>query len=171
MARIQGERATYLKLGNKIRELRKSVKMSQTELAKVIGNRSQGGIVLYETGQRRPDLDVLMKICKHFKIGMEYFITDKWRVSRQKNQAVLILDGLDLRLAFDQYLEETPFEELRSTEEVRLKALQVPENLSKNMVQFAETERLWYSYCPTPKEWNMLEKKVALRRGGFKNRQ
>lgn len=156
-------------IGLRVKELREGLGISQAELGSQLGGRTQGNIAQIEQGLRKIDIETLVQIADFFKIGLEYFFDDQWKVSRKKDQPVLLIDGLDLRQAFDQYIEETPYEDLRNTEEVRLKAIANPEGTSRAMAQFAEHEQIYYSYRPTPKEWHHLERKIARRSGAFRS--
>lgn len=67
-------------IGNRIRELRSDKKITQEELAKVIGV-STSMVGMYETGARRPSFEVLIKISKYFNVSTDYLLG---RVSKKK---------------------------------------------------------------------------------------
>ena len=158
----------YKKVGQRIRELRKAAQLSQEQLARKLGH-TQGYIAQVEQGVRKIDLAGLTRLADTFNVPVDYFLKGGWRVRRHKGQAAIIIDGLDLQTAFDQYLAETAFESLRSTEEVRLKALAVPEQCAAAMAEFADNERIYYSYAPTPTEWHWLENRIARRGGAYRS--
>lgn len=158
----------YQKLGAKIRALREAADESQQALGDALGGRTQMNISQFEQGVRKIDLETLLQLARHYKAGLEYFLGDEWRVSMASGNPMLVLDGLDLRAAFDQYLAETPVERLRNTEELRLKVLAHPAGKPRAMLAVARDARLWYAYGMTPKEWSWLASKVALRRGGYR---
>ena len=159
----------YKDIGLRIRKLREETGLSQEELGRRLGKRTQGSIAQLEQGLRKIDIETLLQLTQTFAVTLDYFLTEGWKVSRQKNQPVLIIDGLDLSMAFDQYLEETPFEDLRTTEEVRLKVLARPEQVPRAMAEFAENDKLFYTYRPTPREWLQMTSKTAHRRGAYRS--
>ena len=67
---------TQKQLGKKIRELRKSLGLSQAELGKVMGF-SRVTITQIESGQRGLEALELAKIAKVFNISFEYFLKDE----------------------------------------------------------------------------------------------
>lgn len=60
-------------LGKRIKSLREENKIQQTEFAKIIG---VSNVVLsrYETGDRKPDYDTLIKIAEHFDVTIDYLL-------------------------------------------------------------------------------------------------
>lgn len=56
-------------LSKRLKEIRESHKITQTEMAKAI-NVAQGTIANWETGKRTPDLDMLNTIAKYFKVSL-----------------------------------------------------------------------------------------------------
>lgn len=64
-------------IGGKIKNLRKSRKITQQEFAEKIGV-SRSTLSCYEIGQRTPNLKTLQQIADIFGIGLDYFgISDK----------------------------------------------------------------------------------------------
>lgn len=61
-----------LKIGAKIKLLRKRRKMTQEEFAKKIGV-SRGALSCYEIDQRAPSIKTLRKIADTFGVGLDYF--------------------------------------------------------------------------------------------------
>ena len=59
-------------IGRKIRQLRKSKKLSQQELADKI-KITRSTISNYEIGRRTPHLKDLQKFCKVFGVGLDHF--------------------------------------------------------------------------------------------------
>ena len=59
--------------GNKIRELRKKKGISQLRLATDL-NTTQNTISRYETGEREPGIDELIKIADYFNVSVDYLI-------------------------------------------------------------------------------------------------
>jgi len=57
--------------GATIKKLRERNKLTQTELAQVL-NISKSMVSSYETGQRSPSYDVLIKIARFFNVSMDY---------------------------------------------------------------------------------------------------
>lgn len=63
-------------VGQKIKELRKSRKMTQTELAEILGTTKQS-ISRYENGQRKADQDVLFSLAEIFKVSIDEFFPEQ----------------------------------------------------------------------------------------------
>ena len=61
-----------MNIGNKIKNLRKSRKMTQEDFAAKIGV-SRSTLSCYEIGQRTPSLKTLQEIAEIFGIGLDYF--------------------------------------------------------------------------------------------------
>lgn len=59
-------------IGNKIKTLRKSRKMTQEEFAANVGI-SRSTLSCYEIGQRTPHLKTLQHIAELFGVGLDYF--------------------------------------------------------------------------------------------------
>ena len=62
-----------LKLGNKIRELRKELHLSQTKLAEQL-NTTQDTISLWELNKSMPDAENIVKMAKLFKVSSDYIL-------------------------------------------------------------------------------------------------
>lgn len=58
-------------IGDRIKELRKALHLSQTEFAERIGS-VQNTITGYETGRREPSNQVIALICKEFRVNEEW---------------------------------------------------------------------------------------------------
>ena len=62
----------FLKIvGERIRSLRESVKLSQTKIAKEFGV-SQSSLARYEIGEATPPLELLLKYADYFDVSMDY---------------------------------------------------------------------------------------------------
>ena len=59
-------------IGDKIKNLRKSRKLTQAEFAQKIGV-SRSTLACYEVGERVPNLKTLQEITEAFGIGLDYF--------------------------------------------------------------------------------------------------
>lgn len=53
--------------------LRKSKKLTQVELAKILGI-SRGALSMYEIGQREPDFATLKRIADFFNVSADYLL-------------------------------------------------------------------------------------------------
>ena len=62
-------------LGTRIRTMRMSRKMTQSDLAKAI-NQSPSSITMYETGRREPEFEVLEAMAEVFNVPLVAFIAD-----------------------------------------------------------------------------------------------
>lgn len=60
-------------LGKKLRELRLERGISQKELGENLGFCNQS-VSFWETGQREPDLDSIVKICKYFDVTSDFLL-------------------------------------------------------------------------------------------------
>ena len=58
---------------NRIKELRKKNKITQTELAKGIGTSTQA-ISMYEKGERNPKIDKIQALADFFNVSVEYLM-------------------------------------------------------------------------------------------------
>lgn len=61
-----------MQIGAKIKNLRKSRKLTQEDFANKIGI-SRSTLSCYETNQRTPNLKTLQIICEAFAVGLDYF--------------------------------------------------------------------------------------------------
>lgn len=62
-----------MKLGSKIRQLRKQAGMTQSQLAARLGI-SPSAVGMYEQSRREPDSDTLRRLCEIFDVSGDYFI-------------------------------------------------------------------------------------------------
>lgn len=58
-------------LGERLRALRESVKLSQAKMAELVGVK-QSSINRYESGESSPTLEVLLKYADYFDVSMDY---------------------------------------------------------------------------------------------------
>ena len=58
-------------IGERIRALRESVRLSQTKIAKEFGT-SQSGLARYELGEATPPPEILLKYADYFDVSMDY---------------------------------------------------------------------------------------------------
>lgn len=63
-------------LGRKLLRLRKDFKMTQDDVAKILGM-SRTSFSKYENGNTNPPLPVLRKLAKIYNVGLEYLIFDE----------------------------------------------------------------------------------------------
>lgn len=63
-------------LGEKLLRLRKEMKMTQDDVAKILGM-SRTSFSKYENGNSTPPLQVLRKIAAIYNVGLEYLIFDE----------------------------------------------------------------------------------------------
>jgi transcriptional regulator with XRE-family HTH domain len=64
-----------LMLGDKIKQLRLELNLTQEELAKKVGI-TTASIGMYETNSRKPSYDVLKKIANYFKVSHDYLLEE-----------------------------------------------------------------------------------------------
>ncbi|MEC1824053.1 helix-turn-helix transcriptional regulator [Bacillus paralicheniformis] len=60
-------------LGDRLRELRESRKLTQDQLAEVLGI-SRGTYAHYEINKRKPDYDMLIKIADYYNVSTDYLL-------------------------------------------------------------------------------------------------
>lgn len=80
MARYR--RKSPKKLGNKMREIRKRLDMTQEEVARHLGTDS-GAISRYERGLRDPSLLEILAFSRMSGVGVEVLIDDKMKIARK----------------------------------------------------------------------------------------
>lgn len=62
-----------IKIGEKIKEIRKENGLTQTEFAKIIKT-TQDSVSLWELGKSYPDIESVAKICKAFNVSADYLL-------------------------------------------------------------------------------------------------
>ena len=92
----------------RLRELRKSKKMTMKELAKVFGV-SESTISLYETGKREPDNSMLKRLADYFGVSVDYLLE---RSPNVNYRIPLELQGIPI--AFYEGLKDLSEEDLNS---------------------------------------------------------
>ena len=65
------------KLAKKLAQLRKKLRLSQTEIANQLGVKDRASISGYERGEREPPLPVLLAYARLGKVSVETLIDDK----------------------------------------------------------------------------------------------
>lgn len=63
-------------IGEKIRNLRLATKLNQNELAEIL-NVTQASLSAYETGNKLPSLDVLIRISEHFNVSLDWLCNNQ----------------------------------------------------------------------------------------------
>lgn len=58
-------------IGLRIKEIRKTLKLTQADFAKGIGS-TQNNLTCYETGRRNPSAAVLHSICREYDVNRDY---------------------------------------------------------------------------------------------------
>lgn len=71
--RSDDTKASVGAFAQRLKQLRKKIVISQAELAKQF-NISTGTIGMWETGQRMPDSDMLVKIAQYFGVSVDYLL-------------------------------------------------------------------------------------------------
>lgn len=94
--------------GKRIAELRAEKKLTQKELAKIL-NVSSGAIGMYETEQRKLDIDKIITFCNFFGVSTDYLLgrsnqrniftngSNLLHLSDDKKQLLDIYSNLDIR--------------------------------------------------------------------------
>ena len=100
-------------LGERLRILRESVKLSQVKMADLLGVK-QSSINRYEQGQSAPSLETLVKYADYFDVSMDYIFarTDNPQGKLYENKPKLLINSEDaqqfIEMCFDP---ESPFNE------------------------------------------------------------
>lgn len=89
----------------KLRDLRNQKKMSQEDLAKILGM-TRATYANYETGKTQPDLENLIKLADYFNVSLDYLLEHKTNsfldyghISQEQEQAfTLMLKLTDFQL-------------------------------------------------------------------------
>ena len=63
-------------LGKRLKELRKSRRLTQQELGEALGI-SASAIGMYEQGRRDPDHRTLTALCRYFAVSSDYFLMEE----------------------------------------------------------------------------------------------
>jgi transcriptional regulator with XRE-family HTH domain len=58
---------------SRLRELRKEKALTQTQLAQIL-NVSQATVAKWETGDREPDLIMILRLCEGFETSVDYLL-------------------------------------------------------------------------------------------------
>jgi DNA-binding protein len=61
------------KFKDRIKELRKDKNLSQEELGKEI-NYTQSGVAKWESGEREPSINMLIKLARYFNVPIDYLV-------------------------------------------------------------------------------------------------
>lgn len=66
-------------IGNRLKTLRESIKISQAKIAKLNGTVAQSAINRYENGNSEPSFDILLWYADYFDVSLDYIFgrTDK----------------------------------------------------------------------------------------------
>lgn len=106
-------------LGEQIRNLRKSKKMTLSVMAERVGI-TTSAIAAYENGARTPSLDILIKIAKLFNVTIDYLIglDDDIKVSindlsdNDKETVINLIETLRVKNSHQKLLNHLTTEEL-----------------------------------------------------------
>ncbi len=62
-----------IQIGKKIKELRKSKELTQTQLADIL-NTTQDTVSLWELGKSYPDIEIVVQLSIIFKVSADYLL-------------------------------------------------------------------------------------------------
>lgn len=92
----------------RLKELRTTARWTQRQLA-VKARLSPGAIALYETGQRHPNIDMIITLARLFNVSTDYLLglTELKDPAEIRGRIVMDLDGLTVGsvLKLEQYKE------------------------------------------------------------------
>ena len=75
------EELIYKEIGKKIKIERKNRKITQKELADIVGVNNEGTLGTYESGRNRIPIDILIRITNYFKIPLSNFLTFQYQTN------------------------------------------------------------------------------------------
>lgn len=87
-------------LGERIKQLRKSYKMTQQELAEKLGI-TPSAVGMYEQNRREPKYDMLDQLCKIFSVSPDYFLSTDSSVSLASSQTIYRTKASDFDIIID----------------------------------------------------------------------
>lgn len=82
-----------MKINERIRKIRLDNKLTQEEFGNII-NVSRSTVALYERGLRKPDINIISDICKHFNISITELYDESTISNKRNNKVKIILLGL-----------------------------------------------------------------------------
>lgn len=97
----------------RLRELRKTRKISMKELGRVIGV-SEGAVSLYETGKRKPDYETLTALADYFGVSTDYLLERTDAPLPPSGRLVPVLGRVQAGIPADAVEEVLDWEELDS---------------------------------------------------------
>jgi transcriptional regulator with XRE-family HTH domain len=113
-----------MEFGNILSDLRNKAKITQQELANVLGI-SRGTIGMYEIGKRDPDTETLKKIAQYFNVSIDYLLGN----SNNRNIDESKIPERDKKLMDDiSSLDD----DLKKEAEKYIELLKIKQNLDKN---------------------------------------
>ncbi|WHH59118.1 helix-turn-helix transcriptional regulator [Petroclostridium sp. X23] len=80
-------------LGKRLAYMRKTKKLTQEDVAKIIGI-SRGSLAMYETDKREPDRDMLNKLADYFNVSTDYLL------GRTSDPNLAVLEGENIPKEF-----------------------------------------------------------------------
>lgn len=80
-----------MKFNGRLRELREEKKLFQKDLAEILGVK-RSTVAGWESGNRKPDLEVLIQISNYFKCSIDY-LAGKTDIKEPKNAYDITLDA------------------------------------------------------------------------------
>lgn len=108
-------------IGERIKDLRKKSKLTQTELANMLGV-TKSTVAAYENNTRLPSYDVLLKMARIFKVSTDYLLTgrrnDQLEIEGLKKDQVEAVDSLIASFKKSNLLEEALIEESSKNEKL-----------------------------------------------------
>ncbi len=136
------------KLGDRIRNLRDSEDIQQVDFAKKIG---VSNVVLsrYESGERRPDYDTLLKIAEYFDVTTDYLLgKSENRESNSNKEVVLSKDEKDIAKRIEDFKKD-----LTSSDGLNFSGEPMSEDAKESLIEamdhiFRQTQRINKKFIP-----------------------
>lgn len=98
-----------MSLGERIKELRKTKKLTQVEFARIF-QISNGTIAMWETDKRQPDFNMLQKLADYFGVTTDYLLG---RETQSEKSEIVVPDKYkDIMFAFENGAENLTQEDI-----------------------------------------------------------
>lgn len=93
-------------LGKRIKFIRERLRFNQSELARYLGLESPMAISKYETDQREPDIDKLIKLSKLGDLSLDWLLTGEGEMQRSEVKHPVVFEPVAAYNAGDSELRE-----------------------------------------------------------------
>jgi transcriptional regulator with XRE-family HTH domain len=133
-------------LGARIRQIRESLELTQAQFADRCGFPNRTGVVRYEAGRKRPNLELLIRIAKVGGVSLEWLLTgEDQQLPESKGQRILVHEAPVIYQSIIEELIHGPPELIRAIRDL-IEVVKGPDEqatnwLLGNITVFAERTR------------------------------